>query len=418
MKATINYPEWDTIAENLKAGLGYSEATLKRTRYTYQVFKRDFCDDYNGGDAENIIRHGIERTGNAFETGSISKDKLLRIRRLAFRMLQFIENGHITWERAPLFGQPHGSTENEALLAAYVSTEKSESRHAESIIKRDENIIRQYILYAEENGISILKADACNLIAFLSHMKKLRPAGIKSTASALKHFYLYLIESGKVQPGILAAIKAWDTPHKRIYGIFSDADKRKLAAAPDRSSDVGKRDKAVIMLAIDCGLRSSDICNLKLTDIDWRTASLNIVQKKTGTQISVPFSYESGDALADYILNARGPSPLPYVFLKKSYFDSAMTSALLCQRLKKLMEKAGITRPASEKINMHTFRRSLGTSLVDSGENLEMVAQILGHKDKEATKGYISVSERMLRLCALPMPELNEREEHHDQNEV
>lgn len=172
------------------------------------------------------------------------------------------------------------------------------------------------------------------------------------------------------------------------------------------------------MLAIDCGLRSSDICNLKLTDIDWRTASLNIIQKKTGTQISVPFSYESGDALADYILNARGPSPLPYVFLKKSYFDSAMTSALLCQRLKKLMEKAGITRPASEKINMHTFRRSLGTSLVDSGENLEMVAQILGHKDKEATKGYISVSERMLRLCALPMPELNEREEHHDQNEV
>ena len=167
MKATNNYPEWDTIAENLKAGLGYSEATLKRTRYTYQVFKRDFCDDYNGGDAENIIRHGIERTGNAFETGSISKDKLLRIRRLAFRMLQFIENGHITWERAPLFGQPHGSAENEALLAAYVSTEKSESRQAESIIKRDENIIRQYILYAEENGISILKADACNLIAFL-----------------------------------------------------------------------------------------------------------------------------------------------------------------------------------------------------------------------------------------------------------
>ena len=320
MKATNNYPEWDTIAENLKAGLGYSEATLKRTRYTYQVFKRDFCDDYNGGDAENIIRHGIERTGNAFETGSISKDKLLRIRRLAFRMLQFIENGHITWERAPLFGQPHGSTENEALLAAYVSTEKSESRHAESIIKRDENIIRQYILYAEENGISILKADACNLIAFLSHMKKLRPAGIKSTASALKHFYLYLIESGKVQPGILAAIKAWDTPHKRIYGIFSDADKRKLAAAPDRSSDVGKRDKAVIMLAIDCGLRSSDICNLKLTDIDWRTASLNIIQKKTGTQISVPFSYESGDALADYILNARGPSPLPYVIFKKVIF--------------------------------------------------------------------------------------------------
>lgn len=418
MKATDNYPEWDTISENLKAGLGYSEATLKRTKYTYHVFKREFCYDYNGGDAESIIKHGIERADNAFETGNISKDKLLRIRRLAFRILQYIETGRITWERAPLYGRQYGEAENEALLAAYVSTEKSESRHAESIIKRDENIIRQYILYAEENDINILKADACNMIAFLSHMKRLRPAGLQSTASALKHFYLYLIEIEKTQPGILAAIKAWDTPHKRIYGIFSEDEKRKLAAAPDESSDVGKRDKAVIMLAIDCGLRSSDICNLKLTDIDWRTASLNIIQKKTGTQVAVPFSNETGNALADYILNARGTSPLPYVFLKRSYFDSAMTSALLCHRLKKLMKKAGINRPASEKISMHTFRRSLGTSLVNSGETMEMVAQVLGHKDKEATKGYISVSERMLRLCPLPMPELSERKVCYDQDEV
>ena len=289
MKATNHYPEWDTIAESLKEGLGSSEATLKRTRYTYHVFKRDFCDDYNGSGAENIIRNGIERADNAFETGTISKDKLLRIRRLAFRMLQFIETGHITWERTPLYGRQYGEAENESLLDAFVSTEQSGRRHAESIIKRDKNIIRQYILYAEENGINILKADACNIIAFLSHMKKLRPAGIKSTASALKHFYLYLIDIRKAQPGVLAAIKAWDTPHKRIYGIFSNDDMRKLAAAPDESSDVGKRDKAVIMLAIDCGLRSSDICNLKLADIDWRKASLNIIQKKTGTQVSVHF---------------------------------------------------------------------------------------------------------------------------------
>jgi site-specific recombinase XerD len=68
------------------------------------------------------------------------------------------------------------------------------------------------------------------------------------------------------------------------------------------------------------------------------------------------------------------------------------------------MQKAEIVRPASEKISMHTFRRSLGTALIDSGESVEMVAQILGHKDKEATKKYISVSEKMLRACPLAMP--------------
>ena len=87
-----------------------------------------------------------------------------------------------------------------------------------------------------------------------------------------------------------------------------------------------------------------------------------------------------------------------------------MTSSLLCCRLKKLMEKAGIEHPASDKINMHTFRRSLGTALIDSGESVEMVAQILGHKDKEATKKYISISEKMLRACPLSMPEITRKD--------
>ena len=420
-------PEWDTLAEALKVGLGYSDATLKRTRYTYNVFVRDYCDTKRG-DARNVIKQGIARTGDAYESEMISKDKLLRIRRLAFRMLQLIETGHITWKCAPLYGKKYGNDANETLLRAFVASEQKESRHAESIITRDENIIRhaesiitrdeniirQYILYAEKNEISILEADAQNMLDFLSHMKKLRPAGLHSTASALKHFYGYLIENGNAQPNILAAIKAWDTPHKRIYGILTDGEKEKLLDAADGDSDIGKRDKAILMLAMDCGLRSSDLCNLKLRDIDWYSASISIIQKKTGKQVSIPFSERTGNALADYILNARGTSSLPYVFLKKSYGDSSLTSSLLCQRLKKLMLRAGIIRPASEKINMHTFRRSLGTSLIDSGESLEMVAQILGHKDIEATKRYISVSEQMLRSCPMHMPEINERAESNE----
>lgn len=413
MQTANNIPEWDTLAEALKVGLGYSDATLKRTRSTYNVFIRDYCDK-KGGDARNIIKQGIERTGDAYESEMISKDKLLRIRRLAFRMLQLIETGHITWKCAPLYGKKYGNDANETLLRAYVTSERRENRHAESIIMRDENIIRQYILYAEKNEINILGADAQNMLDFLSHMKKLRPAGLQSTASALKHFYGYLIENGHTQPTILTAIKAWDTPHKRIYGILTDNEKEKLLDAADGDSDIGKRDKAILMLAMDCGLRSSDLCNLKLRDIDWHSASINIIQKKTGNQVTIPFSVRTGDVLADYILNARGTSSLPYVFLKKTYCDSPLTSSLLCQRFKKLMIRAGIIRPASEKINMHTFRRSLGTSLIDSGESLEMVAQILGHRDIEATKRYISVSEQMLRSCPLPMPEINERVEGNE----
>ncbi len=412
-------PEWTKVAEHLRDELGHSKTTMERTKYTYNVFVRDFCSATEG-ESISIVQHGIEQVDNAFEAGEISRDKLLRLRRLAFRIIQLIETGQISWKCAPLYGKAYGNSSNEALLSSYVESERRGHRHAESIIKRDENIIRQYIRYAEEKKISIARANAQDILAFLSFMKKQRPAGLKNVTSALKHFYIFLINSGNADANILLAIKPWDTPPKRVYGVFSDEEIQKLKdAATDLSdTDTGKRDKAIIMLAIDCGIRSSDICNLKLENIDWRSSSINIIQKKTGIQHTAPFSTETGEALADYILNARGTSDLPYVFLKKSYFDSTMTSSLLCQRLKNLMKKAGISRASSEKINMHTFRRSLGTAMVDSGESLEMVAQILGHKDKEATKGYIAISDRMLRECSLPMPEINERTEKNDKNEI
>ena len=412
-------PEWATVAEHLRDGLRYSEATLKRTRYTYNVFVRDFCSTTEGKTI-SIVQQGIKQVDMAFESGEISRDKLLRLRRLAFRILQLIETGQINWKCAPLYGKIYGNSSDEALLSSYIETERKDHRHAESIIKRDENIIRQYIRYAEGNKINIPRAKPQDILAFLSFMKKHRPAGLKSVASALKHFYIFLIDSGMTDANILLAIKPWDTPPKRVYGVFSAEEIQRLkdTATQLSSMETGKRDKAIIMLAIDCGIRSSDICCLKLEDIDWRSASISIVQKKTGIPHTAPFSAETGEALADYILNARGTSNLPYVFLKKTYFDSAMTSSLLCKRLKKLMGKAGISRASSEKINMHTFRRSLGTAMVDSGESLEMVAQILGHKDKEATKGYIAISERMLRECPLPMPEIHERMVKNDQDEI
>ena len=417
MQTLNRIPDWDYFSENLRNKLGYYDATLERTKSTYNDFVRNYCA-LEGGDAETAIIQGISKAGNAYEENEISKDKLVRIRRLAFRMLQLINDGEISWKRTPLYGRRFGSDSNETLLTAFTEAERNNHKHAESIIKRDENIIRQFILYSERNGIDIVAVTVTDIIAFLSYMKTRRPAGIKSTASALKHFYQYCVERGLVNPEIIRAIKPWDTPHKRIYGVLSAKEKTDLIHAMDSDTEIGKRDKAIFMLAMDCGLRSSDICNLTLNEIDWRTASVNIVQKKTGNPLAVPFSTETGNALADYILNAREYSALPYVFLKKTYCDSAMTSALLCQRMKKLVEKAGIHHPASDKISMHTFRRSLGSEMIDSGESLEMVAQVLGHRDREATKGYISISERMLRKCPLDMPQLNKAEVNHDPNEV
>lgn len=196
-----------------------------------------------------------------------------------------------------------------------------------------------YYCYCESvKSKDVEQMGVMDLIDFLGRLKKRRPAGLKAVASAMRHFYLFLTKQDLVPNHLLAALKPWDTPHKKAYGTFSTQEKEKLLGAIDRNSPAGKRDYAIFSLAIDCGIRSSDICSLKLEDINWKEQCISIVQKKTGIPVTLPFSRRSGDAIADYILNARGSSPLPYVFLKFSFSDSGMTSSLLCVRLKKCMK--------------------------------------------------------------------------------
>lgn len=96
----------------------------------------------------------------------------------------------------------------------------------------------------------------------------------------MRHFYLFLTKQGLVPNNLLAALKPWDTPHKKAYGTFSTQEKEKILGAIDRNSPAGKRDYAIFSLAIDCGIRSSDICSLKLEDINWKEQCISIVQKR------------------------------------------------------------------------------------------------------------------------------------------
>ena len=224
-------PKWETLGEHLQTSLGYTETTLNRTKYTYNIFVRQYCG--TEGEAKNRIEAGIEQIANAYEAGTISRDKLLRLRRVAFRMLQLLESGEITWVRSPRYGKRFGNTTNESILASFLDNERNGHKHSESIIERDKNILRQYILYAESHGFDITAPNSQNIIGFLAHMKTLRPAGIQSIVSALRHFYRYMVDTGEVNSNILLSIRSWDTPKKKVYGIFTAEEKQKLLNATE-----------------------------------------------------------------------------------------------------------------------------------------------------------------------------------------
>lgn len=409
MDCNVTFPSWEEFSEKLKVGLHYSDVTLERTESTYKRFVYSFCPT-EGSDAKERILSGIENVSASYESAEISRDQLLRMRRLAYRLLMVLEDGKITWDRAPLYGKRYGLPEDEELLTGFM--QEAVRKYAPSIVLRDKNLIRQFSLYcADYKGKNVLQMHQEDLIDFLRYMKKRRPGGLKSAASALKHFYIYLVSQSLAEESLMKVINPWGTPRRKVYRIFSIEEKQDILKAIDLDTEIGKRDYAIFSLLIDCGIRSSDICALKLTDIKWADSSLSFVQQKTGKAVSIPFSRQTGDALSDYILHARGKTPLPFIFVKNSYTDSKMTPSCLCVRLKTYLDKAGIKKTPDDRIGIHTFRRSLGTAMINSGNTLDMAGQVLGHSGTSATGRYLSFSETALKECALPMGNISGKQE-------
>ena len=97
---------------------------------------------------------------------------------------------------------------------------------------------------------------------------------------------------------------------------MTDEELERILAVIDTESDMGKRDRAIILMAATTGLRACDLIRLKLSDIDWRKGEIRLCQKKTGRTVYVPLVNQVGSALQDYILNARPVSDCPEVFLR------------------------------------------------------------------------------------------------------
>jgi integrase len=155
-------------------------------------------------------------------------------------------------------------------------------------------------------------------------------------------------------------------------------------------------------LANGMGLRGEDIVSLRLSDIDWRSNEVSVIQSKTGGHIALPLMPDVGNAVADYILNARPLSESPYVFLRHrkphTWLGNGPTGATI---MKRYQEKAGIPYVAGDGKRFHAFRRTVGTRLVKAGVPLPFAAQILGHRKIESTKQYIALDDEALRVCCM-----------------
>ena len=217
---------------------------------------------------------------------------------------------------------------------------------------------------------------------------------------ALKLVFSYMVATGRIEfdPSSVFRLKV---PRRNRLLPAMDADSiARVLDAIDRSTSIGKRDYAFILLGAATGLRSSDIAALRLKDIDWRKGEIGIVQRKTSRAISVPLLRGAGDALQDYILNGRGEPETDRVFVT-SVGGRPLTPGLLSRIFSQRCRRAGIARRPYDGLSFHSLRRSVGKRLCTVGVPLESIAQCLGHGSMRSTERYICLAGESLAGCAL-----------------
>ena len=216
--------------------------------------------------------------------------------------------------------------------------------------------------------------------------------------SRIRKFLIYLELNSMISVGMHCALPNSSAGGEKIVEILSNEDVRTLESYCEAACGVlALRDAAILMIALNTGLRSSDIVGLQLSDIDWKNRCIHILQHKTKVEHFHPLDVKTGNAIYKYIRDARPKDILSsYLFLKvKAPYGPVNRSA--CNGA---MKRTGMS---TERI--HLARKTFASSVLNSGATIVEAAELLGHSDTSSIHKYVSLDSKKMRLCPLSLTE-------------
>ena len=177
---------------------------------------------------------------------------------------------------------------------------------------------------------------------------------------------------------------------------------RSLIDSVNTSHPEGMRDRAVLLLIAGLGLRNHDVRTLEPGHVDWRRGDIQLPRTKTRRERLLPLLQEVGAALADYMLHARPPLDVPYVFVRHRAPQGPLkASSSVGGIVRRHLKRAGIRAPSR---GSNLLRHSLATRMVNAGVPIKEIADVLGHASIDTTAIYTKVDTTKLADVALPFP--------------
>ncbi len=224
--------------------------------------------------------------------------------------------------------------------------------------------------------------------------KKLSERSQARWISSIKAFYKYLLEE-EIRTDNPAALL--EGPKLGLYlpDTLSYDDVEKIVQSINVSNDLGKRNNCMVEVLYGCGLRVSELIDLKISNVNFKENYLKVVGKGEKSRF-VPLTNYTLNSIKEYINNVRcnlkiKPKYDDVLFLNSR--GSSMSRVIVFIIIKELAEKAGI----SKNISPHTFRHSFATHLLQNGADLRFIQEMLGHSSITTTEIYTHLKNEELR---------------------
>lgn len=192
-----------------------------------------------------------------------------------------------------------------------------------------------------------------------------------------------------------------------VPSVWNKEDVKRMLEGIDRGNPTGKRDYAILLLVARLGIRAGDIKSLKLSDLNWRSKTIEIRQNKTKNTVTYPILKDIGWALIDYLKNARPTTDSPFIFIRMNApYEAFSEDANFHNIITKYTRLSGITVPRGKRHGLHSLRHTLASTLLEQGAPLPIISEILGHFNSKSTGVYLHTGIEALRSCAIDPEEV------------
>ncbi len=376
---------------------GYLESTIGQYARTIKVLARFAAR--RGGEYSPELGAEFASMTVSPRTGRFSAQRRMDYGRLTRVFDSYVRTGRVDLSvRKRGGGGPRPAAEALSALDAAWESEMTARGLAAATREAYGRVARGYLVFLEQRGIAGLDgADGGSVLMFLESLgDRWAETSLFWVVSNFRPFLKYTGRADLVAAVNLAGVRR----SRPIIEVLDDGD-QELVVRACAAGRVSARNAAITLLALTTGLRACDIIGLRLADVDWRGATIGIVQRKTGNPLTLPLPGLVMRKLAQYVLGERPATADEHVFVRAvaphvQLADHASVHVVISATF----AAAGVEVSAGTRL----LRHSAATRLLRAAVPLPTISAVLGHAAEDSTSVYLSTDRDRLLQCVLPVP--------------